>query len=134
MSFQRVLQELEPFPSAGAWTSSLWDELLFKFKHHILKNHRAAFSDNFLLEALKALLVTHPEIETPVQLFNHLELQTIYSPLTSPSSKATAKQQQQSRESGPPPYEQNSPTSFSTQKTSEQAFNPNSVPCIPGLL
>jgi hypothetical protein len=105
-----------------------WDELLFEFKHHLLINHRAAFSDDFLLEGLRAVLVTNPEIETPVQLFDLFELQTNYSPLTSPSFAATAKQQP-SGESGPPPYEQNSPTSFSTQKTSEQAFNPNSLPC-----
>jgi hypothetical protein len=106
-----------------------WDELLFEFKHHLLINHRAAFSDDFLLEALRALLVTNPEIETPVQLFNLLELQTNYSPLTSPSSEAPAKQQQPSGESGPPPYEQNSHTSFSTPQLSEQAFNPNSPSC-----
>jgi hypothetical protein len=106
-----------------------WDEILFEFKHHLLINHRAAFSDDFLLEGLRAILVTNPDIETPVQLFNLLELQTNYSPLTSPSSEAPAQQKQTSGESGPPPYKQNSPTSFSTQKTSEQAFFTNSLPC-----
>ena len=47
-----------------------WDELLFEFKHHLLINHRAAFSDDFLLEGLRAVLVTNPEIKTPVQLFD----------------------------------------------------------------
>ena len=104
-----------------------WDELLFEFKHHLLINHRAAFSDDFLLEGLRAVLVTYPEIKTPVQLFDLFEFQTNYSPLTSPSFTATVKQQP-SGEAGPPPYEQNSPSSFPTQNTSEQAFNPNSLP------
>jgi len=52
------------------------DELLFEFKHHLLLNYREALPDSELVEALRALLITRPELETPVQLFEYLDLKT----------------------------------------------------------
>jgi hypothetical protein len=61
------------------------DELLFELKHHLLINHRQVLPDDFLLDTLRDLVVTHPNLTTPVQLFEYLELQTNYSPLNSPA-------------------------------------------------
>jgi hypothetical protein len=85
--------------------------------------------DDFLLETLRAFLVTHPEIKTPVQLFNFLKLQTNYSTLISPHYEVAAKQQQPSSETGLLPYEKHSPISCSTLKLSDQAFNPKYLSC-----
>lgn len=55
-------------------------ELLFKIKHHLLLNHRETLPDSELSEAFRSLLITCPELDTPVKLFRYLELQTNYSP------------------------------------------------------
>jgi hypothetical protein len=54
--------------------------LLFEIKHHLLLNHRELLNDSELADAVRALLITSPELDTPVKLFRYLELQTNYSP------------------------------------------------------
>jgi hypothetical protein len=61
------------------------DELLFEMKHHLLLNHRELLNDSEFSDAVRALLITRPELDTPVKLFRYLELQTNYSPLLSPT-------------------------------------------------
>ncbi|EFX61711.1 hypothetical protein DAPPUDRAFT_121124, partial [Daphnia pulex] len=63
------------------------DELLFEIKHHLLLNHRELLNDSELTDAVRALLITRPELDTPVKLFRYLELQTNYSPLLSPTDQ-----------------------------------------------
>jgi hypothetical protein len=58
---------------------------LFEIKHHLLLNHRELLNDSELADAVRALLITCPELDTPVKLFRYLELQTNYSPLLSPT-------------------------------------------------
>ncbi len=61
------------------------DELLFEIKHHLLLNHWELLNDSELTDAVRALLITRPELDTPVKLFRYLELQTNYFPLLSPT-------------------------------------------------
>ncbi len=60
------------------------EDLLFEVKFLLSYNNRDIPNDGDLLEALRAFIITR-QIQTPMHLFQLLELKTYYSPLVSPT-------------------------------------------------
>lgn len=98
---------------------------LFELKHHLLINHRQVLPDDFLLETLRALVVTHPHITTPIQLFEYLELRTNYSPLISPAYELPRRNSSTAKDLEPPPYVEKTTTFFDSISEPRSTEQPN---------